>query len=85
MDIIDSKIDLMISVSHKCANILKDPTLGGSKELSAEARTSAREEAYEDLLTCIDCLAGIATFNEDFYDVVNIAKKIKIDADPKIT
>lgn len=75
----ESKIDLITTVSHKCADILKDPTLGGARELSAEARTIAREDAYDDLLTCIDSLAAIASFNEGFFDIVNIASKLKIE------
>jgi hypothetical protein len=76
----DSKIDLIILVAQKCADILKDPTFGGTKDLSSEARTNAREEAYEDLLNSINCLGELATFNEEFFDVVNIANKLKIDA-----
>jgi hypothetical protein len=75
----NSKIDVIVMVCHKCADILKDPTFGGTKELTSEARTHARESAYEDIVTAVETLAAIANFNEGFFDIVNIANKLKID------
>jgi hypothetical protein len=74
-----SKMDLLTTVAHKCADLLKDPTLGGKKDLSAEDRTIAREEAYEHLIYCLDCFTEFVSFHEDYYEIFNIAKKLKID------
>lgn len=71
------KIELIVDVCEKCANILKDPTLGGTVELSADARAKQREDAYDDLLVSVQTLAAIAEFNHSFYDVLNIAEKFK--------
>lgn len=75
----DTKIQLIVAVCHKCADILKDPTESGQRDLSAEARSTARENAYDDLLVGIDTLSAIASFNEGFFDIVNIASRLKLD------
>jgi len=76
----ESKVDLVINVAQKCADVLKDPTLGGTKELSAEARSEEREKAYEDLTLCLNALGGLALFHEDFFDIISIANKLEVDA-----
>lgn len=75
----EDKIELIIQVCHKCADILKDPTEGGSKDLSAELRTQAREDAYDDLMTAIDTLASCAQYHDGFFDIINIASKLKLN------
>ena len=79
----NSKIELIINACHKLADVLKDPTEGGTKELTAEARNAMREDAHESLLICIDVLAASAEFNHGFFDVLNIASKYKIDDSQK--
>ena len=78
----DDKIDLIVGVCHKCADIMKDPK-GNKTDMSAEARNAAREEAYDDLLIAIDALAACAHYHNGFFDVLNIASKLKIDATQK--
>lgn len=73
----DDKIELIVNICHKLAAILKDPTESGKKDLSADLRTQAREEAHDELLTCVDVLASFAQFNHGFFDVLNIAGKYK--------
>lgn len=76
----DSKIELIVAVCNKCALLLKDPTEGsGAEKMPPDVRARAREDAYENLTICIDTLAAIATFNEGFFDVVNIASKLKLN------
>jgi len=73
----DDKIALIVDTCHKCADVLKDPTVGGTVELTAEKRNEAREEAYEELITCIDVLAAAAEYHNGFFDILNIANKYK--------
>jgi hypothetical protein len=79
----DDKIELIIGVCHRCADILKDPTSGGKAEMSADLRAGAREDAYNNLLTAIDALAACAQYHNGFYDVLSIASKLKIDGATK--
>jgi len=79
----DSKLDLIIAVCHKCADIMKDPCCGKA-DMNADARTKAREEAYDDLLIAIDTLAANCSYNSGIFDVINIASKLKIDIDNDI-
>jgi hypothetical protein len=72
----EDRIQIISDVCEKCANILKDPTHGGKLDLDSNARTQAREDAYEDLMTAINTLCAVAEYNEGFFDVVNIAKKL---------
>lgn len=78
------KIDLIVAACNRLADILKDPTDGGKKDLSADSRNSCREDAYDDLLICIDVLAASAQFNHGFFDVINIASKHKIEHNGKL-
>lgn len=70
------KIELIVEVCRKLAEIMKDPTQG--KEMPADQRTKIREEAYEELVGAIDTLGSLAQINEDFYDILNIAKKYNV-------
>lgn len=79
----DDKIELIVAICHKCADMLKDPTCGGKSEMSADARNNAREDAHDDLLTAIDALAACAQYHTEFYNVLNIASKLKIDGAAK--
>ncbi len=72
------KIDIIINCCHKLAELLKDPTEAGTKELSSDKRTAIREETYDELLICLDVLASCAQFNNGFFDVINIAGKYKL-------
>lgn len=74
------KIDIIITCCHKLADLLKDPTIGGTKELTSDKRTAVREEAYDELLICLDVLAASAQFNNGFFDVINIATKYKLNS-----
>lgn len=74
------KIDLIVTVCGRLADILKDPTEGGAhKEMSSEARNTARADAHYDLTKCIDTLASCASFHYGYFDVVNIAHKLQIN------
>lgn len=73
------KIELIVDVCHKCADILKDPTHGGSLQLDADSRAKNREDAYDNLMVSINVLANIAEFNHGFFDVINIANSLKIN------
>lgn len=73
----EDKITLIVETCHKCASVLKDPTVGGSIEMTAEKRNEAREEAYDEITTCIDVLAAAIEYHNGFFDVVNIANKYK--------
>lgn len=75
------KIELLVHVCTHLSDIMKDPTNGGKKEMPADVRTSARETAHDELLTCIDVLANCAHFNNGFFDVLNIVNKYKITID----
>jgi hypothetical protein len=83
MDGIDStdKIAIIVDTCHKCADMLKDPTQG--KDMSAEARKIARDDAYDELITCIDVLAACVEYHNGFFDVVSIANKYKVDVSTK--
>jgi hypothetical protein len=70
-----TKIELVLEVCNKLLEIVKDPTQGG-KEMAAEARNKARVDACDDIMTCINMLAGLAQQNEDYFEVVNIATKL---------
>lgn len=76
---IDDKIELIVNVCHKCADMLKDPTNAGRCDMSADKRAEAREAAYDDLLVAIDALAACAQYHNGFFDVLNIANRLKID------
>jgi len=78
--ITEDKIDFVIEVCHKLADILKDPTHGGTRELTAEARTTAREEAHDELLACLDVLAACVQYHQGFSDVISIARKYKVNS-----
>lgn len=71
------KIEVITNLCQLLADILKDPTHGGKKELSADGRQAARESAHDELLTTIDVLAASAHFNQGFFDVLNIVSKYK--------
>jgi hypothetical protein len=75
------KIALIVDTCHKCADVLKDPTLGGTIELHADKRKSARDDAYDELTTCIDVLAAAVEYHNGFFDVINIANKYKTSSD----
>ena len=72
----ESKIDFLIEVCHKLAELLKDPTQG--KEMTAEIRAQIREDSYNHLLECIDLLGLSAHFNDGIFDIINIANKINV-------
>jgi len=73
----EDKIALIVDTCHKCAGVLKDPTQYAGKEMTAEKRNETREEAYEELITCIDVLAAAVEYHNGFFDVLNIANKYK--------
>ncbi len=79
----DDKLDILISVCQKCADLLKDPTEGGTVELTGDKRTEVREAAHDDLLTAVDTLAAAARYNVGFFCVLNIASRLKIDVTQK--
>lgn len=73
----DQKIEIIVALCHKLADLLKDPAAAtAATSLDAEARAKIREDAYEDLLTCVDALALIAQYSESHFSVLNIAARI---------
>lgn len=79
----DSKVEIIVAVCEACANLLLDPTNGGVVTLSGDDRAKARETAHTDLMLAVDTLAANATFNEGYYEVLNIAAKLNINAPKK--
>lgn len=72
----ESKIDFLIEVCHKLADLLKDPTEG--KEMPAEIRAQVREKTLTHLHDCIDLLGLSAHFNDGLFDIINITSKINV-------
>jgi hypothetical protein len=70
------KVEIIVNTAKKCADLLKDPTQGGKKTLEAEARTQIREEAYDDLIRCIDTLTTFADLWCNFSDIIDIHNKL---------
>ena len=75
----DDKLDILVSVCQKCADLLKDPTEGGTIELTSEKRTEVRELAHDDLIIVVDTIASAARYNTGFFTVLSIASRLKID------
>ena len=77
------RIENTVTVSHKLADLLRDPTAGldheAKKAMSAEARKEARDGAYDDLMTCIDTLAAAGHFHDGYLEVINIAQRIHVE------
>lgn len=73
----DARIELLVNLAHNLAELLKDPTLGGKKEMTAEQRNLARESAYTNLLTTIDGLESAAYFQSAINDCFVISEEIK--------
>lgn len=74
------KIDLIVTVCGRLADILKDPTEGGQhKDMSSESRNQARADAHYDLTKCIDTLSSCASFCHGFCDILSIAQKLHIN------
>lgn len=76
------RIDNIVAVSHKLAELLKDPTTGmdhiAKKEMSPDARREARDAAHDDLITCIDTLAAAGHYHEGYLEVINIAQRLHV-------
>lgn len=82
----NDKIDLLVSICGRLADILKDPTEGGTrKDMSAEARSEARTHAHDDLLGCVDTLASFAQFYHGYFEALNIASKLHLNVTPTTT
>lgn len=79
---VEDKITLIADTTRELASLLKDPTKGGSIQLTSEQRNEAREELYEELCICIDTLAAGAEFHHGIFDVISIANK-RTDAQVK--
>lgn len=74
----EDKIDMIVGVIARLADIMKDPTDGGKTSASADDRTRMREEAHDELIVCVDVLAAGAQFNSGIFDVISIANKYGI-------
>lgn len=71
----DDKISICVDTSKKIADVLRDPT--GGKDMTPEERSRRRGEAFEDINTCIDVLAAIASAGEGFADMITLQRKYK--------
>lgn len=68
----------IVDVATKIAKILKDPctdSRGNKLELTVEDRGKKREAAYNDLIECIELLAGMADVAEGLNEIHMIEKK----------
>lgn len=72
---LSEKIELISETCRCLADLLKDPTKGGSESLTSEQRTELREEVHGELILCIDTLAAAAEFHSGISEIVNIAAK----------
>lgn len=72
---VEDKIELIATTARGLAELLKDPTKGGTVQMTSELRNEAREELYEDLCVCIDTLASGAEFHHGIFAVISIANK----------
>jgi hypothetical protein len=72
---VEDKIELIANTCRELAELLRDPTKGGTVTLSSEQRVAYRDEIHEELQICIDTLAAGAEFNHGIFDVINIANK----------
>lgn len=76
------KLDIIVNATKKCAELLKDPTLNGKRQLEAQQRNEIREESYNDLMRCIDILTSYADLFFGFSDIIDIHNKLNINNEP---
>jgi hypothetical protein len=72
----DSKIDFIVEIATQVADLLRDPTLGGQREIKGDERNTLRESYHEDLTTCINALASCAHYHTGIFDIISIASKL---------
>jgi len=72
---IEDKIELIANTARELADLLRDPTKGGTVTMTTEQRNAAREEIHDELHVCIDTLAAGAEFHNGIFEVINIANK----------
>lgn len=71
----EDKITICVNTSKKVADALRDPTSG--KDMPPEERSRRRSEAFDDINTCIDVLAAMASASEGFFDILALQHKYK--------
>jgi len=75
------KLEIIVNVTKKCAELLKDPTLNGKRQLEATQRNEIREEYYTDLIRCIDILSIYGDLYSGFNDIIDIHNKLNSNND----
>lgn len=73
----NQQLETMIEACRILAGIIKDPTQGGKKEMTAEQRNSAREESYESLIDMLDTIESINDVAHGFISALNIVNTNK--------
>ncbi len=75
MTTMEDRIELIASTCRELADLLKDPTKGGTISMTGEERNTARDEIHDELHICIDTLAAGAEFHHGIFEVISIANK----------
>ena len=79
----EAHFEILFEACRKLADVLKDPTNEGAKQLDADSRHKAREDAHANMYDILDALEGALDFTHAVTLAVNIVGHDEDDKDKK--